>query len=133
MPESQVNPSVEQGSEENPKVSEEDPTSNEIARALGSVWQRFSGRRPKSTHVEIERDVVRCVIEESPPDAEVGEEPEVAPDPEHSLDSRRFDYNATAVITRATGRRVIAHIPKHEKKTLITTQTFILDRPRQRF
>lgn len=124
MPESQVDPPVEQG--------EEDPASSEIARALGSVWQRFSGRRPKSTHVEIERDVVRCVIEESPPDAE-GEEPVAGPDSEHSLSSPRFDYNATAVITRATGRRVIAHIPKHEKNTLITTQTFILDRPRQRF
>jgi hypothetical protein len=126
MPESQVNPSVEHG-------AEVDPTSNEIARALGSVWQRFSGRRPKSTRVEIERDVVRCVIEESPPDAEVAEESGAGADPEGSLASRRFDYNATAVITRATGRRVIAYIPKHEKDTLISTQTFILDRPRQRF
>jgi hypothetical protein len=126
MPESQATPSIEEG-------SEGDSTSNEIARALGSVWQRFSGRRPKSTHVEIERDVVRCVIEESPPDAEVGEEPEVAADPEGSLDSSRFNYNATAVITRATGRKVVAHIPKHKKDSLISTQTFILDRPRQRF
>jgi hypothetical protein len=126
MPESQVNPPVEQG-------PEEDPTSNEIARALGSVWQRFSGRRPKSTQVEIERDVVRCVIEESPADAEIDEESDAVADPERSLDSRRFDYNATAVITRATGRRVIAYIPKHEKDTLVSTQTFILDRPRRRF
>jgi hypothetical protein len=126
MPESQATPSIEEG-------SEGDPTSNEIARALGSVWQRFSGRRPKSTHVEIERDVVRCVIEESPPDAEVGEESEVGEELEGSLDSSRFNYNATAVITRATGRRVVAHIPKHKKDSLISTQTFILDRPRQRF
>jgi len=126
MPESQVNPSVEPG-------PAEDPTSNEIARALGSVWQRFSGRRPKSTQVKIERDVVRCVIEESPPGAELDEEPGASTDPEHSLDSRRFDYNATAVITRATGRRVIAYIPKHKKDTQISTQTFILDRPRRRF
>jgi hypothetical protein len=126
MPESQATPSIEEG-------SEGDPTSNEIARALGSVWQRFSGRRPKSTHVEIERDVVRCVIEESPPDAEVGEESEVGEQLEGSLDSSRFNYNATAVITRATGRRVVAHIPKHKKDSLISTQTFILDRPRQRF
>jgi hypothetical protein len=126
MPESQATPSIEEG-------SEGDPTSNEIARALGSVWQRFSGRRPKSTHVEIERDVVRCVIEESPPDAEVGDEPEVSEELEGSLGSSRFNYNATAVITRATGRRVVAHIPKHKKDSLISTQTFILDRPRQRF
>jgi hypothetical protein len=126
MPESQVTPSIDEG-------SEGDPTSNEIARALGSVWQRFSGRRPKSTQVEIERDVVRCRIEESPPGEEVAEELETGADPEGSLDSSRFNYNATAVITRATGRRVVAHIPKHEKDSLISTQTFILDRPRQRF
>jgi hypothetical protein len=129
MPESQVNPSVEQG-------PGEDPTSDEIARGLGSVWQRYSGRRPRSTQVSIERDKVRCVIEESPADAEVDEEsgPGAGADPERSLDSRhRFDHNATAVITRATGRRVIAYIPKHKKDTLISTQTFILDRPRQRF
>ena len=129
MPESQVNPSVEQG-------PEEDPTSNEIARGLGSVWQRYSGRRPRSTQVSIERDKVRCVIEESPADAEAESVEESGPgsDPERPLDSRhRFDHNATAVITRVTGRRVIAYLPKHEKDTLISTQTFILDRPRQRF
>jgi hypothetical protein len=41
-----------------------DATPNEIARPLGSVWQRFSGVRPKSTSIEIGRDAVRCVIEE---------------------------------------------------------------------
>jgi hypothetical protein len=126
MPESQAQTPVPDGSEGN-------ATSDEIARSLGSVWQRFSGRRPKSTSVEIERDVVRCTIEESPPEAETDEDSETRPDPELSMDSRRFDYNATAVITRATGRRVIAFIPKHEKNSQMTTQTFILDRPRRRF
>ena len=44
-------------------------TSDEIARSLGSVWQRFSGQRPKSTTVEVDRDVIRCVIEEKAPEA----------------------------------------------------------------
>lgn len=110
-----------------------DATSEEIARSLGSVWQRFSGARPKSTSVEIEPNVVRCVIEEGTPeppaeDAEAGDrEPELSPD------SASFSYNATAVITRVTGRRVVAFIPKRNKKAQTSSQTFILDQPRQRF
>jgi hypothetical protein len=101
-------------------------TSDQIARSMGSVWQRFSGARPKSTSVEIERNVVRCVIEEADEDAE-------AVEPGLSPDSPSFSYNATAVITRVTGRKVVAFIPKRDKKAQTSTQTFILDQPRQRF
>jgi hypothetical protein len=107
--------------------------SEEIARSLGSVWQRFSGHRPKSTNVEIEKDVVRCVIEENSPEALVEEDEESTVEADASPDSRRFDYNATAAVTRVTGRKVIAFIPKRDKKNLTSTQTFILDRPRQKF
>ena len=106
-------------------------TSDQIARSMGSVWQRFSGQRPKSTSVEIERNVVRCVIEEGAADAE--DEDAEPVEPGLSTDSPSFSYNATAVITRATGRRVVAFIPKHDKKAQTSTQTFILDQPRQRF
>jgi hypothetical protein len=107
-------------------------SSDQIARSLGAVWQRFSGQRPKSTTVEIEQNAVRCVIEvgTSDPATDDGAEPGKA---RLSTDSAGFSYNATAVITRATGRRVVAFIPKHDKKKQTTTQTFILDQPRQRF
>jgi hypothetical protein len=108
-----------------------DTTSDEIARSIGSVWQRFSGLRPKSTTVEIERDLVRCVIEEGTPDS-ADEDSEPA-EPGLSPDSPSFNHNATAAISRVTGRRVIAFIPKRDKKAHTSTQTFILDRPRQRF
>jgi hypothetical protein len=111
---------------------ESDPTSDQIARSLGSVWQRFAGHRPKSTTVEIETNVVRCVIEEGTPDP-VTDGPETVGEPGASPDSPSFGYNATAAITRATGRRVIAFIPKRDEKTHTATQTFILDQPRRRF
>jgi hypothetical protein len=110
-----------------------DPASEEIARSLGSVWQRFSGARPKSTSVEIERDVVRCVIEEGTPEPDGDEDGAADDGPALSPDSPGFNHNATAAIARVTGRRVIAFIPKRDKKTHISTQTFILDRPRQKF
>ncbi len=105
--------------------------SHEIARSLGSVWQRFSGQRPKSTSVELGEDVVRCVIEEGTPDAGSDQDGEAPEDPR--LSQAGLKHNATAAITRITGRRVVAFIPKHDKKTEIFTQTFLLDRPRQRF
>jgi hypothetical protein len=110
-----------------------DQTSDQIARSLGSVWQRFSGQRPKSTTVEVEANVVRCVIEEGVPDPATDEDPGQMGEPVVSPDSASFGYNATAVITRATGRRVVAFIPKRNKKTQTATQTFILDQPRRRF
>jgi hypothetical protein len=110
-----------------------DATSDQIARSLGSVWQRFSGQRPKSTSVEIEQNVVRCVIQEGTPEPGASDDAEASGDPGPSPDSSSFNYNATAAITRATGRRVIAFIPKHDRKAHTSTQTFILDQPRQRF
>ncbi len=111
-----------------------DETSDQIARSLGSVWQRFSGQRPKSTSVKIETNVVRCVIEEgtTEPVAEEGAGTG-AVEAGLSTDSPSFAYNATAVIARATGRQVVAYIPKRDKKAQTSSQTFILDQPRQRF
>ena len=83
--------------------------------------------------VEIDRDVIRCVIEEKDPEAQDHEDGEPPAEVELSPDSRKFDYNATAAITRVTGRRVVAFIAKRDKKTQTSTQTFILDRPRAKF
>jgi hypothetical protein len=110
-----------------------DSTSDQIARSLGSVWQRFAGQRPKSTSVEIEKNRITCVIEEGSPEPAGDEDAEAGGETGLSPDSASFDYNATAVVARATGRRVIAFIPKRDKKTQTSTQTFLLDQPRQRF
>lgn len=82
--------------------------------------------------VEVNRDSVRCVIED--------EATEVSDDEDggtrladSELASTRFGYDSTAAITRVTGQRVIAFIPKRDRKTQVVTQTYILDRPRQRF
>ena len=111
----------------------EDPASREIARSLSSIWLRFSGQRPASMTVEMEPNVVRCVIGEGTDEPPTEEDAEAARDPNLTVDSPSFSYNATAAITRATGRRVVAFIPKRNKKTLTATQTFILDQPRRRF
>jgi hypothetical protein len=108
-----------------------DRTSGEIAQSLGAVWSRFSGQRPKSTSVEIRQNSVKCVIEEGTPDTEADESDEGFDDPR--LSAADLKQNATAAITRITGRRVVAFIPKRNKETETSTQTFLLERPLQRF
>jgi len=108
-----------------------DRTSGEIARTLGTIWSRFSGQRPKSTSVEIRQNSVKCVIQEGTPDTEADEDEEGSDDPR--LSAAGLKQNATAAITRITGRRVLAFIPKHNKETETSTQTFLLERPLRRF
>ena len=119
---------------------EVDPNAAEIARSLGSVWQEFSGLRPKSTEVEIERDVVRCVIEPGVPEADTEGDEDGTPDAKgKAAPSSRVSaeaglgYGAKAAVARITGRRVVGFIPKRDKKTNISTQTFILHRERRRY
>jgi hypothetical protein len=107
-----------------------DAASDEIARSLGTVWQRFSGQRPESTEVEMGKDAVTCVITETQESAaDDGEEPRS----DLELSSAGLEYNATAAIVRITGRRVVAFIAKRDKGSQVCTQTFLLDRRRQRF
>jgi hypothetical protein len=116
--------------------SSELAASNELARSLGTVWQRFSGARPKSTNVEIDRNAVRCVIEEGPEptpadtaDAEAGDGGE---SPALTTDSMQFQRDASAAVTRAVGRRVTAFIPSRDEAGT-AQHTFILDSPRKRY
>jgi hypothetical protein len=112
-------------------VPAEATVTDEIARSLGSLWQRMAGTRPKSTSIEIANNRVRCVMEEGVPGAEESEDGEVD-SPEVALGSARFQRDASAVVHRATGRRVAAFIAKRDEGTRTSRQTFILDSPRQR-
>ena len=103
----------------------------QIARSLGSLWQRVAGTRPRSTSIEMGTDTIRCVIEEGAPDSAPGEHDEVER-PEETLESARFRHDASAAVRRATGRRVVAFIAERDGQTGTSRQTFILDRPRER-
>jgi hypothetical protein len=123
-----MSPQVDRSDQGGP---DDQTTSNEIARSLGNVWYRFSGRRPSTMSVEVSQDAVRCVIEDGPAEGATGDGVSAGADSE--LCSSRFGYDATAAITRATGRRVIAFIPKRDRDTRIVTQTYIFDPLRPRF
>lgn len=107
-----------------------DTANDELARTLGSIWRRFSGRKPRSTNVAIERDVVRLVIEEG----EADPDPEAdGDDAEARLSQAGLKHQATATVARMTGRRVVGFIVKSPKQSDTSTQTFVLERPSERF
>ncbi len=108
-----------------------DATSDEIGRSLGSLWQRFSGERPTSTSVEMRQDGVRCVIQEGAADAEAQDPDETTDDPR--LSPAGLKHNATTAVARITGKRVVAFIVKRDKEAKTSTQTFLYDRPPERY
>ena len=122
---------LEQEQAADQEESRVDRTSREIAQSVGTIWSRFSGQRAKSTSVEIRQNSIKCVIEEGTPDTEADEDEEGSDDPR--LSAAGLKQNATAAVARITGRRVVAFIPKRNKKTETSTQTFLLERPLRRF
>jgi hypothetical protein len=88
-----------------------------LSRSMGTVWQNHTGDRPGTVSAVIDGDVVRCAIEKAE-----GQSPETA----------GYRNEAIAMVARVMGRRVNAFIPKHDKKTDVTTDTFILEPPRVR-
>jgi ribosomal protein S12 len=97
-----------EGSAESPQT--------QLNRSLGSLWESHAGGRPQSINSGIAENVVTC---------EIGTE---AATPT----SAAYRTAAIAAVTRITGRRVTAFIPKHDSKTDISTETFLLERLRIR-
>jgi hypothetical protein len=109
----------------------ESPVTDEIGRAVASIWQRRAGVRPNAVRTEAEGDVVRCVIEEGTPTAEEKEAAEAST--MGSTDSNAYRTEATHAVAKVTKRSVSAFMSKRDKKTGVLTQTFCLERSRVRY
>jgi hypothetical protein len=119
---------------------EPDVLSDQIGRSISSIWERHSGSRPVSINCEIAKDQVRCMLEL--PDAiEVADSADDADGDEtdacyegsevvRSPQSSRYRNEATASVSRITGRRVLGFIAKRDPKTKSASDTFILERAR---
>ena len=107
---------------------------DQITKSLGSVWSRHASERPSEVTTEISDSVVKCtfkdavasfnagpVVEEEANGNGVAEESRV-PNP------TAYRHEAIAAVSRVTERRVVGFIPKHDKKTDIATEKFILER-----
>ncbi len=108
------------------EAPKESSVSTEIGRAVGSIWQRRDGTRPANVSTEFKGDSIRCTIEraDEPDEAEA----EAEDLPAGGTDSNAYRHEASAAVSRITKRTVSAYISKTDKKTELTTQTFILER-----
>ena len=99
---------------------------DEIAQVMGSIWQRRAGVRPSAVNIEVDGDVIRCLIEEDDADDPKASEPEDG----RTTESNACKHETAAAVTRITGRHVSALIAKRDAKTGVASQTFILERKR---
>jgi hypothetical protein len=103
--------------------------SAEIGSSLASVWARYVGARPTKAETQIEAGVVRWVLADGTSEFEKGMSAEVEdgepPAPKRTLAG--YKRETAAVVAKATHRRVAAMISKHDAKTGIATEVFILD------
>jgi hypothetical protein len=102
--------------------------SDEVARAVGALWQRRSGVRPASVTTEYVGDVVRCTIEPGADAEPTGEDGDASA--QELLPAYRYEQEAQASVSKLTGRNVTAFVAKADKKDLAVTNAFILERTR---
>jgi hypothetical protein len=91
------------------EVGAESPQ-KQIGRSLGSLWESHCGDRPSSVNAEILDNVVTCEIEATA----------------DTPSSSRYRNDAMAAVTRITGRRVTAFIPKPGTGSAPSTEKFVL-------
>lgn len=103
--------------------------STEIDRSLASVWARYVGARPSQSETEVESGVVRWVLPNGTSEFEDGMTVDLdddAPDqPRRTMAGYKRD--TAAVVARITRCRVAAMISKHDAKSGIATEVFVLD------
>jgi hypothetical protein len=105
--------------------------SDEIGNSLASVWARYFGARPSKAETELDGSVVRWVLADGAHEFERG----MAADAE-GADTRTvpgYKRDTSAAVAKCTHRRVTAMISKHDAKTGIATETFILADPPRRY
>lgn len=124
------------GTEQAPadEAPRESAISSEIARTVGSIWQRRAGVRPSSVSTEVHGDTIRCRIEEG--EAPAADAEDADGDEPATVDSTGTNAHRTegvAAVARITKRNVSAYICKHDAKNGVATQTFILERSRVKY
>ena len=109
--------------------------STKVGASLASVWARYFGARPSEAETTLDANAVRWVLAQGTSEFEQGMAAEAAegepPLPERTMYGYKRD--TSAAVAKATGRRVMAMISKHNAKTGVATETFILETPPKRY
>jgi uncharacterized protein YbcI len=109
--------------------------STEIGASLASVWARYFGARPSEAETTLNANAVHWVLAQGTSEFEQGMAAEAqdgeAPRQERSVYGYKRD--TSAAVAKVTGRKVMAMISKHDAKTGVATETFILETPPTRY
>jgi hypothetical protein len=110
-----------------PSVEPASDLSTEIGSSLASVWARYFGARPSKAETEFDGKVVRWVLADGTNEFEHGMSAQAADGEARTVWGYKRD--TSAAVTKITHRRVMAMISKHDEKTGVATEIFILERP----
>ena len=116
-------------------VEEGSDLSAKIGRSLASVWARYVGARPPAATLELDNGVVRWVLDGGT--SEFDEAMAAGFDTDDSATSPRtfegYKRETSVAVAKATGSRVVAMISRHDQKTGIASETFILRTESKRY
>lgn len=105
--------------------------SAEIGSSLASVWARYVGARPSASETQVESGVVRWVLPNGTLEFETAMNADAADQPRRTMAG--YKRETSEVVARITHSRVAAMISKHDAKTGIATEVFVLDRGPRRY
>jgi len=103
--------------------------STEIRASLSSIWARYVGARPTSSELALDGGVVRWTLPDGTGEFERGkaavDSAREPGDPARTVAA--YERDLASAVAKATGRRVKARMSKHDQKTGVATETFILE------
>jgi uncharacterized protein YbcI len=113
-------------------ATDEPGVPEEVTRSLTSVWSQYAGERPQDAASEIRGNRVECVLSDSVRTLNerfAAAETEDNPTTDSGRPRTRaaFRNDAIAAVGRATGRRVVAFVSKHDAERDVATEVFLLD------
>ncbi len=103
----------------------------DVSSSFASVWRNYAGERPADIETQIKGTHVTCVLKGASRQFDEGMAAAAA---DHDGESRKltaatFRSDAIHAVTRATRRKVMAFVSKHDAKTDVATELFILELP----
>lgn len=102
--------------------------STEISRAIGTIWTHYArGVRPADVQTQIRANVVTCVLTGAVDGFDKGMAAENEPADTRKRSAGAYKLDATAAVRRLTRMRVNAFVSKHDAKTDVAKEVFILD------
>lgn len=109
--------------------------SDEIEASFASVWARYVGARPTDVEIELDGSVVRMILPGGTEQFKraMGADAEPVEGRERPLTVAGYEREVSKAVSKTTRRRVDAMISKHNAKTGIATEVFILEPPRKRY